>query len=1513
MRTNERIGCLNQFRTPSMKKLIVLLITLTLCILAGGSIISCRVKSKAENGREATAVTVNVNDEITIKLKETKTITAVIQPNDATNQNLIWESGNENVLTVSPTSTVGVDGVSTVVLTAVGEGTTTLKATKTTKSSIFKLIEVEVVRTIVNSIELDIVETGVHYVATTDPTDQSLYIFKLPSGTNISALSPIIKTKKTGITNTPNVGQNFQNAPQNTIEYTLTDDNGTQLDRIKIKVVVAPSNYITVTSVKFLSADNQPYLTADFEAQESLVNGVATYTATIPKGTDLSKLKPYIQTDANVLFTPLLTAEQDFSAGKTVSYLLTSPNKNPVIIKIKVDIVDFNAPITVNSVRVVVESVNYQANISTVNGVATYTAAIPFGSDISALTPVIESEVGVTVAPAHPQNFESAPDHTIDYTLSKAGKGDLVIKIKVTKQVAEVITVARVLANSIEAVMSPPVEGGVATYIATVPYSTNISSIILFIERESGVIVAPAIAGSQNFQNATDNTIEYTLTKAGKADLVIKVKVVKLAPGIITVNKVSVNNVVAMASVVDGGVATYTATVPYSTNTSALNPVIESDTYLTIAPDITKPQNFANAPDNTIEYTLSNIEKTNLVIKIKVVKQAPGIITINKVLVNNVVAVASVVDGGVATYTATVPYSTNISALKPVIESDTYLTIAPDITKPQNFANAPDNTIEYTLSNIEKANLVIKIKVVKLAPGIITVNKVSVNNVVAVKTVVDGAIIYTVTLPFGTDISSITPTIESEADIAIAPAQPQNFANAPDNTIEYTLSKIEKADLKIRIMVVVSKNAKAELTEVIFFPDNTSTEETAIKTGLQFRGIFANGYFNQSTKYVKTKITISKGATVSFVEGETTTKATLKEMADKGNNLVQYTYDNFEYFRSTNVILRVTSEDNKNITDYTLVIDELRITLIEFKDDINSFLFRVMASLNNNGFSITLPAFATVSNIKPTVTFTEGATLTPASEAKVDFVKVSELVYTTTYTLSRGKYSVDYLLRVNIGNEPKLEFTTLDQNGFVTNRIGSDDLINQRPVKLSGVAKGKYKVFLGEKFAEVTVDSEGGNAFNVKSLFATDKPNVYVHDIGTNVNQFSVAPTDAPQSKIVVNNFLPALDLYRITSVAELKAFRYCTGDAFLSDPKYSYVGSAEAEFQKTITLEIDLLWDSNEKWEPLPVFAGIFDGRGQSITGLNIEAGGNVGFFSELRGYDTKKAQVKWLNLTNITVKNSVSEFTSGPDSYKNNNTGGIVGYMGENSILTRCVVSTSPKPFSFTSESRTSDIRCSIQGNFAVGGLVGGCVRDKEININQCAAFGIEVKPAFDYAETTKPWNYSAGGIVGKLGGVGQLSDCYLLFYRCFNVKYRSTELNATIDVGGGALAGSVWDFNNGNVTIQNCYVITPDKWAESNGMVAEYYFQDEGQLFVKLFVGTKMNINGITELSQEDMLTTGSIYCSDAGFRTGGGMRSGNNNYVISYEEMKHTNYYVGWDQMAIWTISEGSIPYQRSIVF
>jgi len=1420
MRTNERIGCLNQFRTPSMKKLIVLLITLTLCILAGGSIISCRVKSKAENGREATAVTVNVNDEITIKLKETKTITAVIQPNDATNQNLIWESGNENVLTVSPTSTVGVDGVSTVVLTAVGEGTTTLKATKTTKSSIFKLIEVEVVRTIVNSIELDIVETGVHYVATTDPTDQSLYIFKLPSGTNISALSPIIKTKKTGITNTPNVGQNFQNAPQNTIEYTLTDDNGTQLDRIKIKVVVAPSNYITVTSVKFLSADNQPYLTADFEAQESLVNGVATYTATIPKGTDLSKLKPYIQTDANVLFTPLLTAEQDFSAGKTVSYLLTSPNKNPVIIKIKVDIVDFNAPITVNSVRVVVESVNYQANISTVNGVATYTAAIPFGSDISALTPVIESEVGVTVAPAHPQNFESAPDHTIDYTLSKAGKGDLVIKIKVTKQVAEVITVARVLANSIEAVMSPPVEGGVATYIATVPYSTNISSIILFIERESGVIVAPAIAGSQNFQNATDNTIEYTLTKAGKADLVIKVKVVKLAPGIITVNKVSVNNVVAMASVVDGGVATYTATVPYSTNTSALNPVIESDTYLTIAPDITKPQ---------------------------------------------------------------------------------------------NFANAPDNTIEYTLSNIEKANLVIKIKVVKLAPGIITVNKVSVNNVVAVKTVVDGAIIYTVTLPFGTDISSITPTIESEADIAIAPAQPQNFANAPDNTIEYTLSKIEKADLKIRIMVVVSKNAKAELTEVIFFPDNTSTEETAIKTGLQFRGIFANGYFNQSTKYVKTKITISKGATVSFVEGETTTKATLKEMADKGNNLVQYTYDNFEYFRSTNVILRVTSEDNKNITDYTLVIDELRITLIEFKDDINSFLFRVMASLNNNGFSITLPAFATVSNIKPTVTFTEGATLTPASEAKVDFVKVSELVYTTTYTLSRGKYSVDYLLRVNIGNEPKLEFTTLDQNGFVTNRIGSDDLINQRPVKLSGVAKGKYKVFLGEKFAEVTVDSEGGNAFNVKSLFATDKPNVYVHDIGTNVNQFSVAPTDAPQSKIVVNNFLPALDLYRITSVAELKAFRYCTGDAFLSDPKYSYVGSAEAEFQKTITLEIDLLWDSNEKWEPLPVFAGIFDGRGQSITGLNIEAGGNVGFFSELRGYDTKKAQVKWLNLTNITVKNSVSEFTSGPDSYKNNNTGGIVGYMGENSILTRCVVSTSPKPFSFTSESRTSDIRCSIQGNFAVGGLVGGCVRDKEININQCAAFGIEVKPAFDYAETTKPWNYSAGGIVGKLGGVGQLSDCYLLFYRCFNVKYRSTELNATIDVGGGALAGSVWDFNNGNVTIQNCYVITPDKWAESNGMVAEYYFQDEGQLFVKLFVGTKMNINGITELSQEDMLTTGSIYCSDAGFRTGGGMRSGNNNYVISYEEMKHTNYYVGWDQMAIWTISEGSIPYQRSIVF
>lgn len=182
--------------------------------------------------------------------------------------------------------------------------------------------------------------------------------------------------------------------------------------------------------------------------------------------------------------------------------------------------------------------------------------------------------------------------------------------------------------------------------------------------------------------------------------------------------------------------------------------------------------------------------------------------------------------------------------------------------------------------------------------------------------------------------------------------------------------------------------------------------------------------------------------------------------------------------------------------------------------------------------------------------------------------------------------------------------------------------------------------------------------------------------------------------------------------------------NAIRNNPSASYFLMADIDFT-----------GSGIDWEPIPSFAGLFDGNGHTIRGLvvNRPDQNNVGLFASVSG-----------SIDNLTLE--TIQITGGQ------NTGGLAGSTTVSATITNCHITGNSSVtggectgglvgFNKAAISNSSTA-CSVR---ATGNFAGGLVGDNYNTITGCHTTGL-----------LNASNY-AGGLVGNNRSEGYITNCY------------------------------------------------------------------------------------------------------------------------------------------------------------
>lgn len=223
---------------------------------------------------------------------------------------------------------------------------------------------------------------------------------------------------------------------------------------------------------------------------------------------------------------------------------------------------------------------------------------------------------------------------------------------------------------------------------------------------------------------------------------------------------------------------------------------------------------------------------------------------------------------------------------------------------------------------------------------------------------------------------------------------------------------------------------------------------------------------------------------------------------------------------------------------------------------------------------------------------------------------------------------------------------------------------------------------------------------------------------------------------------------YQIGNDAQLEKFR-------------DIANSGNSEIYADLTADIDL---AGKSWTPISGFAGVFDGAGHVISGLNVTGGQYAGLFGSVTGDGTL--------VTRLGVQGSVSASSATGSAF----VGGIAGSLTGNASISKCW---------FVGSVHASVSDSAGSSSAFAGGIVGySCDR---CNVSNCYSVG----PA--RAEAAGDNAAYAGGIAGYCEDNAAVSCCY------------HAEDNITAAAGqperqlAGGIVGKI------NVAPVHCYYLT------------------------------------------------------------------------------------------------------------
>ena len=330
-------------------------------------------------------------------------------------------------------------------------------------------------------------------------------LLELDKNVPLSNITPVVKVSDGG-TYSPQGSRDFTDSETNPVNYTVwaEDSSITKTYKVTIKHKQTKSNVAKIT--KF-----------DVETEGNVLNiGVIddvnmTIKVEVPKGTDLKKISPIIETAENATVNPASDEEKDFSGASPVQYTVTS--EDTTVTKI------YNVTVRHKKSREAEIETITLGNNSEVGFEKKDTSPrqiillVPFGTNLKDVTPSIKQSAGAIVSPSGAQDFSDGKIVTYTVT-SEDGNVTNKYAVKILQKTPECVV-------KIHGVPTKEVDGVMKVYLPTEKKDVKVENLTVYYGTESPETTIPSSQlslGRKN--NPNDNSEKPTLIPAdGKIDL----------------------------------------------------------------------------------------------------------------------------------------------------------------------------------------------------------------------------------------------------------------------------------------------------------------------------------------------------------------------------------------------------------------------------------------------------------------------------------------------------------------------------------------------------------------------------------------------------------------------------------------------------------------------------------------------------------------------------------------------------------------------------------------------------------------------------------------------------------------------------------------------------------------------------------------------------------------------------------------------------------------------------------
>lgn len=419
------------------------------------------------------------------------------------------------------------------------------------------------------------------------------------------------------------------------------------------------------------------------------------------------------------------------------------------------------------------------------------TILVSNGTDTSNLTPTIRHS-GISVSPASgvAQNFDSP----INYVVSAADGSTQTY----------VVTVNKALSQSKSLIgfgFSSPSAVGVITesnhtVAVTVPFGTNVGALSPTISH-TGSSVSPASGAVQDFSSP----VSYSVTAADGSVQSYAVTVIVAPNTVKAINSFAFSNPPA-SGVIDESNHLVSVTVPYGTNVSSLIPTI-SHTGATISPASGLARNFSNP----VLYTVTAADGSTQIYSVSVAVAPNAAKAITSFVFGSLSASGTITESN-HSIAVTVPYGTNLNSLVPTI-AHTGSMISPASETSRNFTTP----VDYTVTAADGTTQVYTVTVTVALNAAKSITGFGFASPSASGTVNESNHSVSITVPFGTNVSNLTPSIShSGASVTPASGVACNFTNP----VSYTVTAQDGSTQAYTVAVSVMLNPAKAITSFGF-------------------------------------------------------------------------------------------------------------------------------------------------------------------------------------------------------------------------------------------------------------------------------------------------------------------------------------------------------------------------------------------------------------------------------------------------------------------------------------------------------------------------------------------------------------------------------------------------------------------------------------------------------------------------------------------------------------------------